>query len=281
MLTQRKWQSLPPKTRLRKLAALLQKAEMETGTQGGAGGRIDPSSLAELIRSDAFRGLLPPELEARLLRGAELLRAAAARKAPSIRRQVNGLRHLLLRHLGAEPAEWDLLEAGTLRLDTADRRTFPLRVYLEDIRSPFNVGSIFRTAEAFGAGEILLSPDCPSPTHRRAARTSRGCHAVVPWRILPLETLAGAQGIFALETGGVPLDRFEFPPAGGTVLIGSEELGLSPEALEMADRGYGRVEIPMIGAKRSLNVAVAFGILMWRWSSRFPSQSSPRARAES
>jgi TrmH family RNA methyltransferase len=71
-------------------------------------------------------------------------------------------------------------------------------------------------------------------------------------------------GVFALEIGGTPIDSFDFPPS-GVVLVGSEELGLSPEALQLADRQCGRVSIPLGGAKRSLNVSVAFGILMHAW----------------
>ena len=54
-------------------------------------------------------------------------------------------------------------------------------------------------------------------------------------------------------------------PVAGVVLVGSEELGLSPEALRLADEKRGRVSIPLAGAKRSLNVSVAFGILMYAW----------------
>jgi TrmH family RNA methyltransferase len=71
-------------------------------------------------------------------------------------------------------------------------------------------------------------------------------------------------GVFALELGGTPIDRFNFP-RGGVVLVGSEELGLSPEAIRLADAQGGRVSIPLGGAKRSLNVSVAFGILMHAW----------------
>jgi TrmH family RNA methyltransferase len=54
-------------------------------------------------------------------------------------------------------------------------------------------------------------------------------------------------------------------PASDTVLVGSEELGLSPAALALADASLGRASIPLSGAKRSLNVAVAFGILRQWW----------------
>jgi TrmH family RNA methyltransferase len=139
-------------------------------------------------------------------------------------------------------------------------------VYLEDIRSPFNVGSIFRTAEAFGAERMVLSPRTPRPTHRRASRTARGAERVLPWETAELAGIEGREGIFALELGGTPVEEFAFPLR-GIVLLGSEELGLSPEALRLADRGAGRVSITQAGAKRSLNVAVAFGILMQRWFS--------------
>ena len=68
--------------------------------------------------------------------------------------------------------------------------------------------------------------------------------------------------IFVLETGGTPLEEFKFPKK-GICIIGSEELGVSPEALKKAS--YGRVTIPMKGLKASLNVGVAFGILMQKW----------------
>jgi TrmH family RNA methyltransferase len=86
----------------------------------------------------------------------------------------------------------------------------------------------------------------------------------LPWEVRELETMRGDEGLFALELGGAPIDQFHFP-ARGTVLVGSEELGLSPEAIRLADQGLGRVSIPLAGAKRSLNVAVAFGILIEAW----------------
>ena len=178
---------------------------------------------------------------------------------------------MILVSLKSEPAEWDLLNPDTGTLD--ERATiFPTSVYIEDLRSPYNVGSIFRTAEAFGVEEILLSPDTPSPTHQRALRTARGCSELIPWKRGTLADLEGRDGVFALETGGIPLQEFPFPPQ-GTVLVGSEELGLSPEALNLAESGSGRVSIPMAGSKRSLNAAVAFGILMWSWYAFLDSSS--------
>jgi TrmH family RNA methyltransferase len=179
-------------------------------------------------------------------------------------RAINTLRHALLAEADAAPAEWDLVEHGTGLLDRSGIRVLPVVIYLEDLRSPFNVGSIFRTAEAFGAQRILLSPRTPNPNHPRAARTARGAQDVLPWEHADLEHAAAMTGVFALETGGTPIHDFPFPEK-GVVLVGSEELGLSPEALQLADSQRGRVSIPLGGAKRSLNVSVAFGILMEEW----------------
>ena len=71
--------------------------------------------------------------------------------------------------------------------------------------------------------------------------------------------------VFALETGGIPLAEFPFPQQ-GLLIAGSEELGVSPRALAAADASLGRVSIPCYGAKGSLNVSVAFGIVMQGWA---------------
>lgn len=197
-------------------------------------------------------------------------------------RYVNRLRRTLQAHAGAAPADWDFLEPLGLEkgvlpgLDASARKVFPgVRAYLEDIRSPFNVGAMFRTADAYGVESLLLSPCCADPGHPRARRSAMGAVSTVPWRRADLMALADADNagcagsatqpwvneIFALELRGEALDNFEFPEY-GTVLLGSEELGVSPEALALCSR---RVSIPMLGAKASLNVGVAFGILMDAW----------------
>ena len=201
----------------------------------------------------------------------------------------NTMRHALYRKTGVQPSEWDLIAPG-LRYGTkqpesklpamdtksismtdtqsdavaAARSFFPgIYVYAEDIRAPFNLGSIFRTAEAFGAEKLLLSEGCVSPEQPRAQRSAMGCTHFLPWEYRLLEALPPDMPVFALETGGIPITSFHFPQH-GVVLIGSEELGLSAEALKRASAGI--VSIPMKGIKASLNVAVAFGILMQYWT---------------
>jgi TrmH family RNA methyltransferase len=250
-----KLERLRPKTRLRKLIILLLAAERDLARNRKA----DLSLFRSLADSRIVREALPPVLLGKLRE----LNSALLAGEPDIRhlsRLLNSFRHAILRHLGMEPAEWDLHALEDPAAESGRRRILPIRCYLEDIRSPYNVGAIFRTADAFGVGEIILSPDTPLPTNRRAVKTARGSTQWVPWRVSGLSGIGGGN-ILALETGGVPLSSAELPES-GTVLLGSEELGLSPEALRMASH---RVSIPMSGAKRSLNVAVAFGILMWEW----------------
>jgi TrmH family RNA methyltransferase len=142
-------------------------------------------------------------------------------------------------------------------------------VYMEDIRSPFNVGAMFRTAEIFGVEKIFLSQFCADPRHRRAERTAMGCVDVVPWERREFFTAeknpVSPTPVFALETRGVPIDKFPFPRQ-GLLIAGSEELGVSPRALAAADASLGRVSIPVYGAKASLNVSVAFGIALQAWA---------------
>ena len=183
-------------------------------------------------------------------------------------RVCNCARNHLLAIIGTFPAEWDLViaphaaptnEDGTVR----QRDFFPgVAVYAEDIRSPFNMGSIFRTAEAMGAEKVYISPCCVDPEQPRAVRSGMGCIETMGWTRTPLDELPKDIPVFALETGGTDINEFKFPKQ-GICIIGSEELGVSPEALKRAD--YGRVTIPMKGLKASLNVGVAFGILMQKW----------------
>jgi RNA methyltransferase, TrmH family len=263
-----KLRELSPRTRLRKIARILQAIEIDQA----AGGAPDREYV------DGLLAILGAQAPAAVAESAGAVKAdiITAENDARFSRGLNALRHSLLRSLGAEPAEWDLVSRESGLLDRTGVRPLPLSVYLEDVRSPFNVGSIFRTAEAFGAERIFLSPRTPPPTHPRAVRTARGAGGVLPWEVRELQSLRGANDVFALELGGTPVGKFRFPSA-GVVLVGSEELGLSPEALEIADAGRGRVSIPLAGAKRSLNVSVAFGILMQAWRAYVASDASGRS----
>ena len=219
--------------------------------------------LVELLLKDPE---LPQEAQSELRR---LLSAPVFDE----RRACNCARNHLLAIIGTFPAEWDLVIAPHLNSAATDepvtekRDFFPgLYVYAEDIRSPFNLGSIFRTAEAFGAEKLFISPFCTPPEHPRAVRSAMGCDKLLPWERKPLDEVIAELpkdvAVFSLETGGTDISEFAFPKK-GLVIIGSEELGISPDALSKAT--YGCVTIPMKGIKASLNVGVAFGVLMQCW----------------
>jgi RNA methyltransferase, TrmH family len=275
VFTLRRLSRLGARQRLAKAALILQAAEESLGRGSTPSlGRGSTPSLgrgSSLVRAQAvdagylrdLAGLVASWTDGAAAEAAATLAAAPPDSAPDLRRAANGLRHALLARLGAEPSEWDLLtpDGG---LDRSGLAVLPIAVYLEDLRSPFNVGAIFRTAEAFGAARVILSPGTPLPSHPRAVRTARGAVEAVPWEVRTLADLDVSAGVFALELGGRDVGTFPFPRA-GTVLVGSEELGLSPEALSLAESSLGRVSIALAGAKRSLNVSVAFGILMQRW----------------
>ena len=224
---------------------------------------------AEYIKQVAAVLLRDPKLSEE---AATQLRKLLATEPLDELRLCNYARNTLLELLGTFPAEWDLViaphnpaAAGTQSPDGTVRARdyYPgVCVYAEDIRSPFNIGSIFRSAEAMGAEKVLISPHCIDPNQPRAIRSGMGCIETMGWERLSLEELPQDLPVFALETGGTPIEEFNFPEK-GICIIGSEELGVSPEALAHAT--YGTVTIPMKGLKASLNVGVAFGILMQKW----------------
>lgn len=155
----------------------------------------------------------------------------------------------------ALPAAADLL-AGARRV-----------VVLENIVDPTNVGAIFRSVAAIGADAVLVTPRCSDPFYRRAIRVSMGTVVQVPWtRVGEWPSLGGlltASGFhiaaLALTPDAVSLRDFVAPERLALVL-GAEGEGLTAEALAAADTV---VQIPMMHAIDSLNVAAAAAVAMW------------------
>lgn len=159
-----------------------------------------------------------------------------------------------------------------------------LALILESVTGPFNVGSIFRTAAAFGVETIWLAGNATPPTNPKAQKTALGTDRLVEWHAaVPVgEAVAAAreQGfrIVAVELTGdaVPLPEAEL---GGDVclLLGGEDHGCSPTALEAAD---AVVYIPQIGRVGSVNVSIAAAIVMaearrQEWASASSSPEAP------
>ena len=143
----------------------------------------------------------------------------------------------------------------------------PVHIVLDNVRSAFNVGSIFRTADAAGIGCIHLCGITCWPPHPKLEKTSLGAHQYVPWKrhesTREALTWLRSEGIpvVALETRADAQVMGEFRwPRPVAVVLGHEVVGVSDEVLEFADI---YLRIPMFGVKNSLNVAPAFGIVAY------------------
>ncbi|WP_028972903.1 TrmH family RNA methyltransferase [Spirochaeta cellobiosiphila] len=246
MITIKKLKTLKETTRIRKYGVILQSLEQDL-INGRIIDKVYLLELSDLIKQEV---VLPLRI-----RNFDINRTDARQLLFS----VNKLRHLILQYLGAEPADWDMpIEKG----EDTEGKNYPFKVHLDGIRSPFNIGSIMRTLEAYGGSEFSLSPYTTSPEHPRAIRSSMGCDKKLSWKYTNVGDIPGP--VFALELGGTSINQFDFPSS-GTVILGSEELGISPEARKKTEASAGIVSIPLVGSKASLNVGVAFGILMSWW----------------
>ena len=145
----------------------------------------------------------------------------------------------------------------------------PLALVLDNVRSALNVGSAFRTADAFAVEKIYLCGITATPPHREILKTALGATETIPWEYLsnPLEALEklklGGWIILAVEQaeGSVHLQKFETKPGEKYALVfGNEVNGISEEVMSGVD---GCLEIPQFGTKHSLNIAVSIGIVVW------------------
>jgi tRNA G18 (ribose-2'-O)-methylase SpoU len=143
---------------------------------------------------------------------------------------------------------------------------------LERVVDADNVGSVFRSAEAFGIDAVLLSPGCCDPLYRKAVRTSSGAAMMVPFcaaspwpeALDRLQAAGFAIAAMTPDAGGLDIASFMNTPAARgrlAVLFGTEGHGLTAEALARADV---TIRIPMSAGLDSLNIAVAAGITFHR-----------------
>jgi 23S rRNA (guanosine2251-2'-O)-methyltransferase len=138
-------------------------------------------------------------------------------------------------------------------------------VLLDNIRSAWNVGAIFRTADGFGFSGLHLCGITPTPENETVRKTSLGAENNLPWRYHPNALLAARElaqtgyTLFALELtdDAIPLPQAGKIPEKTALVLGSEVCGIDPEILSLCQ--YKRY-IPMRGQKRSFNVAIAFAV---------------------
>lgn len=153
--------------------------------------------------------------------------------------------------------------------DFKEAEKHQLMLVLDNIRSMHNVGSVFRSADAFLVEGICLCGYTPQPPHRDIHKTALGATETVDWMYFP-STLEAVQQlkqkgykIFALEQaeGSISLEQFQaqqhLPAA---IVLGNEVEGVDAEVIKNCD---GCIEIPQFGMKHSLNVSVATGIVLW------------------
>jgi 23S rRNA (guanosine2251-2'-O)-methyltransferase len=141
----------------------------------------------------------------------------------------------------------------------------PLYIILDNLRSAFNVGAIFRLCDAMRVNGLYLCGYTAFPPHTKLDKTSLGTVAYVPWKKFD----SAKDAVIFLKNRGVPVwaaettskskpyDAVEFPSELG-IVFGNEALGVSREVLEACDE---IVEIPLFGFKNSLNVATSCAVI--------------------
>lgn len=216
--------------------------------------------LAELTRAIYIAMLEKREIEGKLDHYRELLEWSELPPISTIRpSELADRYHWHLRAAKQSLKEHNLLPA----IETGDRKTrgsiLPVSVYLDRIRSAHNVGSMIRTAEAFGLKEVLLAPGVATADHKQVRDASMGTWEWIPSRVVSDSSdLPGV--VIAIDTAADAIPVWDFPfPEQCTLVMGNEEEGCSPELLRRAD---AIVSIPLTGRKHSLNVANAFAIVV-------------------
>lgn len=143
-----------------------------------------------------------------------------------------------------------------------------------NLRSRENVGSVFRTADAFGVDKIFLTGFTPAPPHEKISKTALGAENFVAWeKVFSISRLIkklrhDGFEIVALEQSRKSISIAHYRPTKKVALIiGNEVSGISSHILNQCDH---IIEIPMAGKKESLNVAVAFGVATYATAQKLP-----------
>jgi 23S rRNA (guanosine2251-2'-O)-methyltransferase len=145
----------------------------------------------------------------------------------------------------------------------------PVMVVLENIRSAYNVGSVFRTADAFLLQGIYITGYTCTPPHKEIKKTALGAEESVSWKHFANATLAitdlKQQGytIYAVEQAENSISLQHLPYTTGekiALVFGNEVTGVEQTTIEQC---AGCVEIPQLGMKHSLNIATAAGVVLW------------------
>jgi len=168
---------------------------------------------------------------------------------------------------------------GTEVFKAADK--LPVVIVLDNVRSALNVGSVFRTADAFLVKKIYLCGITAAPPHKDILKTALGATSTVAWEYA--ESTSGLLGelkkegyrIFAVEQAVESISLVQFNPFNSgdspvAIVFGHEIDGVSDKALDLC---HGCIEVPQYGTKHSLNIAVCAGIVIWDIFMKYKSKS--------
>ena len=145
----------------------------------------------------------------------------------------------------------------------------PIAIVLDNVRSMHNVGSAFRTGDAFAIEQIALCGITAKPPHREIHKTALGATDTVKWTHYASTTEAvealkvDGFKVYAIEQAdqSISLEAFEISPDQKIALVfGNEVFGVEEEVVQQAD---GCIEIPQFGTKHSLNISVSIGVVLW------------------
>lgn len=145
----------------------------------------------------------------------------------------------------------------------------PIIVVLENIRSAYNVGSVFRTSDAFLVEAIYIIGYSAKPPHKEIKKTALGAEETVNWKYFKTtaeaieELRARGFNVYAAEQaeGSYKLNAIGFEPNEKiAVVFGNEVTGVEQSTIALCD---GCLEIPQLGMKHSLNIATAAGVILW------------------
>lgn len=161
------------------------------------------------------------------------------------------------------------------QLNRVDIETFknqdktPIVLLLDNVRSMHNVGSAFRTADAFAIERIVLCGITATPPHREIEKTALGATQSVEWihQKNNVEAVRQLQSegykVYAIEQAKGSTELQNFQPAATekyALVFGNEVYGIDDEVMQIVD---GTIEIPQFGTKHSFNVSVTMGIVLW------------------
>ena len=164
-------------------------------------------------------------------------------------------------------------EMGRISRDDFHRaEKLPLVIVLDNVRSLHNVGSVFRTSDAFRVERVILCGITATPPQPEIHKTALGAEDVVEWKHYASTTDAveelrsNGYCVFSIEQcdGSIALQDFVTEPGKRyAVILGNEVKGVQQAVVDMSD---GAIEIPQFGTKHSLNVSVTAGMVIWEFA---------------